>query len=161
MIPKLPKQMFSRIQHVQQTDFTCTCACVAMLANVTLEEVIAECATEVEKVGTIPEQLDWLLQRFDITHIKYVQQQMYYNRLFLVAVPSLNLPGHLHHIIVDMREGQGKVKYYDPNEGYPGRKTYNLTDFPEDTLFGYSDVTEIILWEPNESANSETTTNRS
>lgn len=49
------------------------------------------------------------------------------NKVYLVAVPSLNMPGLFHQIIMDTRAG---LEILDPNRGVKGRKYYVLSVSP-------------------------------
>ena len=122
----------------------CVSACIAMLLNRPVEEVTAHfhgdyingCRTAchyltshgVRLVAGDPEGvIDW-------------------DRTFLLGVPSLNLPGIMHQIIVTTYNYE--IKVFDPNEGYFGRKFYSEIIEPGATaLLGFRIDYEII-WCP-------------
>ena len=51
-----------------------------------------------------------------------VVRSMYGNilpdKVHIIAVPSLNIPGAMHSIVLDTHDGEFKV--YDPNKGFQG-----------------------------------------
>ncbi|ECI5363932.1 hypothetical protein DU846_01940 [Salmonella enterica subsp. diarizonae] len=50
------------------------------------------------------------------------------NCVYLVTVPSVNMLGWFHQIIIDTREG---FKIFDPNRGLKGRKYYVFRSLPK------------------------------
>lgn len=42
-------------------------------------------------------------------------------KIYLATVPSLNIPGYFHQIIIDTREN---IQIFDPNRGVSGRNYY-------------------------------------
>lgn len=116
------------IEHqIQPTGVSCVSTCVAMLAGVPAEEVIKRFHMKyyVERSIRISDMLD----HYDISYAQVLsgcEPRMDAGYIYLLSVPSLNLRGQLHEIIVDYREGVAP-KCYDPAKGLGGRSYYVLT----------------------------------
>lgn len=111
------------IKHqMQPTPDTCTSACLAMILDIPVADVVEEF------------HKDWMSRKSDPAHylvkkgIKFqIHREPYdnclqYGKVYLVTAASVNINGRFHHLIVDMRGGEGKV--YDPNRGRLDRAYY-------------------------------------
>jgi hypothetical protein len=45
--------------------------------------------------------------------------------IYLLSVPSKNVPGLSHYVVVDLRVEGGLCRVYDPNNGKEGKKYYD------------------------------------
>lgn len=112
------------IKHVKQPTLnTCVSACLAMILNKPVEKVIEEFHSR-------------YYNNWDITISEYLTQNgvnhhccegggretLHMGGLFLCTVPSLNVPGSLHQIVIDMTDH--KFIVHDPIKGWEGKKFY-------------------------------------
>lgn len=113
------------IKHqMQPTPDTCTSACLAMILDVPVENVVEFF------------HKDWMARKTDPAHFlvrNFVKFQIHrepydnvlkYGEVYLISVPSVNITGRNHHLLVDMRQGEGKEIIYDPNEGRMDKSYY-------------------------------------
>lgn len=118
------------LKHRQQVDDqSCTSACLAMLLNVPVMDVIGEF------------HIDWLKGQTD--PIKYLtSKEVEFKALtpftefqgdgvYLTTVPSLNHEGTLHHILVVFKDSEMKI--FDPNQGRPLKRYYVNNFAPKDS----------------------------
>ena len=137
---KLPKQI--NFQN-QPTNATCMHTCIAMIADKPVAEVI-----ETANKLFVPEQMEAgqalndLLGYKLLVHYGFLplQQQfpvLYGDNLYLVAAPSLNFKGHMHAVLIDMRDGNHFV--YDPQNGRGDFEYYTV-----DNLESWAVATRIL-----------------
>jgi hypothetical protein len=119
------------IKHVTQPSaLTCVQACWAMVSDLPIENIIKEmgdkglsCSDEYElalKTGIFFNQCTW--------------PNLMPNFYHLVTVPSLNLVGVNHRIVLYYDEPKAKMVVFDPNVGRQGVKAYtseNLKSWSE------------------------------
>lgn len=134
----------SKITQITQGERNCGLACIAMLADISLEFLIEKFPQFNE--GITLQEIKYVLTYLFVDYIHYVDPAQYYGRVYLLSIPSLNLPNKSHCIITDYREKYWKV--YDPNEGYPDRKVYTPEILSE--IGTYYDVLEIIKYKEDE-----------
>jgi len=94
----------------QPTPQTCTHASLAMVAGVTVEDVI-------EKVGPQPLGHELLEELFNFYHLKHEYIHGYsidVGSVYIVDVPSLQTKATLHKIVLDLRGTDAPVLVYDP-----------------------------------------------
>jgi len=125
------------IKHIVQEENTCTMACIAMAADMSYKEV-KNAYPEFNGKGMTKRQTLQLLERLNIPNIPYTDATIFGGRLYLVAVPSLNIPGGMHTILLDYTSKE--IIVIDPNKGYPGRAYYT-----NDTLISWGEVIEFPL----------------
>ena len=106
-----------KIIHQQQpTHDTCVSACIAMLLNIPVKEIVEEFHSKY-----INQELN--IYEFLINHDLNIEPllpsywQAELNNIYIASVPSLNKKAALHQIIIDTRNGASIV--YDPQEGKP------------------------------------------
>lgn len=99
----------------------CVSACLAMLLNRPVEEVTAE-FHEKYMAGEINMRKYLTSQGVELMNGD-PEGQMYHGHVYLVSVPSLNLPSMMHEVLMDLRDDH---VIFDPNVGYEGRKYYTL-----------------------------------
>lgn len=119
------------ITHQQQpSGDTCSSACIAMILNKPVVEVIEEFhdAYFENKISVAA-----YLARNDVNFREmYISEDPDW-KLYLAAVPSLNIIGGLHHILLDLRYGDCVV--FDPNKGRANIKYYiSYHDVPKNDL---------------------------
>jgi hypothetical protein len=89
------------------------------------------------------EQIYWddvqgILKANKVESIRYASNWLPWNRVLLVSVPSLNIPGRLHAIILVTNDGSMDI--YDPNWTKEGLKSYG-----EDCdITSYGDIIEVF-----------------
>ena len=125
---------------VRQTDDKdCAVACLSMACHVSYD--IAKEILSLNPDGVASNSS--LFQAIYALHyrpILYVPAQLEEGRLYIVAVPSLNIVGGAHYIVVDWRD-KGKCLLYDPNYGRENRKVYGF----DSDLISYFEVFEILI----------------
>jgi len=112
-------------QQQQPNDYTCTHTCVAMIANIPVEQVIKDseeifkCKCTKDECGLHTYEEDALLVYYGYVPI-HVSLPIYSNTLpQIITVPSLNQNGFLHRIVIS---SDGKI--YDPCLDREGLKAY-------------------------------------
>lgn len=110
--------MLELIHQRQPTQKSCVSTCLAMLAGIPAEEVVAKHHIDyyerkrsalaiMEDLGIVAVPLSALLN-----------QETYKGCLYLVAAQSINYPQTSHQIILDCRSGlEGGYRIYDPQMG--------------------------------------------
>ena len=130
------------IKHQQQpTSTSCASACIAMLLNVPVEDVIKKFHDKY-KAGEM--NIDHYLLNHGLTIEPLLSSywQAQWDGIYLAAVPSLNIKANLHEIIIDTRNND--VKIYDPNMGKPSKCYYVNDDKEDKTEFEYGLISYIL-----------------
>lgn len=108
----------------QPTPDTCTAACLAMILDTPVDEVVEEFHSKWINGLTDPAHyLIKKLAKFQI-HREPYDRTLHYGKVYLLTVPSVNITGRNHHLLVDMRRGEGKEIVYDPNDGKTDKAHY-------------------------------------
>lgn len=132
----------SSLNHVRQiNDQSCVHACLAMLNGKSVEEMWDRYPFPL----TPKEELTILIE----SRLWPVCQQQFANQfplcgVYLVSVPSLNVAGANHRVVVTV--GEADVVCYDPQNGREGKKFYSMDAFQlgsETPVKSYSEVTRI------------------
>lgn len=111
-------------QQLQPTPDTCTSACLAMILDVPVANVVEYFHEDWVAGKTDPALfLARNLAKFQI-HREPFDNTLEYGKVYLLTVPSINVMSKNHHVIVDMRHGEGKEIVYDPNNGRVDIKYY-------------------------------------
>ena len=117
-----------KIVHQKQIDDkTCTSACIAMLTGRSIEEIIKDFHEDFLD-DKIYASSYLQAQGFKVRTYPSEVKNLVYGFVYLLAVPSLNIPGGLHSIIADIREKDKDPVIYDPQEGREGKKFYKWKD---------------------------------
>jgi len=110
---------------IQPTDNTCTSACLSMITDKPIDEVIKEFHNDWQASLSNPSEY---LKYCNIQHevntnpFNFILE---WGNIYLLTVPSLNIKGGLHHIVVDLTDIYNNVgKVYDPNNGKDGKSYY-------------------------------------
>ena len=123
----------------QPTAESCVHACLAMVSGVDVQDIIKDLGDD--NGLTDDELLAWLVRRhilpLEIGAARHVHP-FPVQGIYLATVPSLNLQGRGHQIVI---EANGDYVVYDPNNGYKGREFY-----PKDALKPSSDRTLGGYW---------------
>jgi len=111
-----------RIKWVKQrTDWDCSYACIAMACGVTLEEVIAVSSYD----GAMYEsEMLRVIAHFQHLPIYIQGDTLYPDRTHIICVPSLNLTGLNHSIVVKTFAPDEPVLVLDPQQDREGKKFY-------------------------------------
>lgn len=104
----------------QPTAYSCVHTCLAMIVDVPVEDLILrfgdhdngfeEKATVLVENGLFP---------VNTTHDRH---PFWTDGVYLVGTASLNIPGRLHCVVVEVVDCEYKV--YDPNKGKKGKEYY-------------------------------------
>ena len=109
-----------KLVHQQQTKDTCVSACLAMLLNIPLDQVVSEFHAGYMARDTEPE--DFLRRHgVKVRDLLTSERGMVEGGLYILTVPSLHFPGKNHCILADARDG---FTLLDPQQGRPGSKYY-------------------------------------
>lgn len=115
------------IQHQTQPTFnTCMATCLAMLAGRPAAEVAEQWHSRFELEGA---RFSDALDSFNIMHFPCDahHQKLLNSVIYVLTVPSLNITGGLHMILLVCEEGKRPV-VYDPAKGYENRMHYVVKD---------------------------------
>ncbi len=109
---------------MQPTPDTCTSACLAMLTGVSVETVIEEFHDVWKNAENKINPSTYLSKRLVSHNVLNdpFNNLLEWDKVYLLTVPSLNIDGGLHHIIIDLRNDLEVV--LDPNRGREGRRYY-------------------------------------
>ncbi len=121
----------------QKTNRDCGYACIAMVCNITLDKVM-----KVAK-GNYPlaqEEEFELIAHFGYLPTVSTFDHIYSSNTYLVTVPSLNMVGNNHRVVV-VSDEDGIRHLYDPQKGRANKKFYT-----KETMKGYSQVTRITKY---------------
>ena len=134
------------IEHVrQEDDSSCLLACIAMVAGVSFEEAkraVQECGGGTPVLVRVAMRA---LVRLNVLPTPQLGLDIYHGKTYIVSVPSLNHPGLMHSIVIDLSEGKRdawQVKVYDPNEGREGVLAYDTEQFIEGVM-SWGDLVEV------------------
>lgn len=117
------------IQHQQQpTKNTCMSACLAMVAGQPVSDVVAMWHDKFH------DKTDWLDDALDHYKIPYFygsqrKAELLYGFIYFLTVPSLNIEGGLHQILVALTAERG-IEVFDPCMGRTGAKYYIYGNTP-------------------------------
>lgn len=111
------------IKLVQQpTPDSCTSACLSMLTNVDVNDVVSSFHNDWKSLKSNPSEF---LSHNGIRHSvnkDVFSHKVNWGNVYLLTVPSLNIEGGLHHILLDLTGDFESV--LDPNNGKEGKKYY-------------------------------------
>ncbi|QBZ71713.1 hypothetical protein [Escherichia phage Skure] len=114
----------TKIRFVKQPTLnTCVSACLAMILNKPVEKVIEEFHSRYYNNWEIT--ISEYLTKNGVKHHCSEgggREALHMGGLFLCTVPSLNIPGALHQIVIDMTDH--KFIVHDPIKGWEGKKFY-------------------------------------
>lgn len=127
----------------QINDQSCVHACLAMVTGVDINEVWARYPfplTPKQELTVLIEGRAWPIAQnpFD--------NQFPFCGVYLVSVPSLNVHGVLHRVVVTASETE--VRCFDPQRGRAGRLFYSEDSFSAASLTpvkSYSEVVRICM----------------
>lgn len=111
------------IQHQTQPTFnTCMSTCVAMIAGQPVNEVVERWHQ------AFHDKADWLDDALDYYKIPYFygsqrKGALHEGFIYFLTVPSLNIQGGLHQILVSLTADRG-IEVFDPVKGRDGSKYY-------------------------------------
>lgn len=129
----------------QEHEKTCGVACFAMVTGLSYEDSLEKFPRAREE-GVTLEDLYAQLYGIGAKPIKYATTCMPAERLFIISVPSINIPGGGHWLVADSRRGAERM-IYDPNLGSHRRISYGYNDVSEVEIKTYFDVIEIPFTE--------------
>ena len=122
------------ILFVQQPDnLTCTVACVAMIAGVSFDDALFA-HIDLGKPPYAENESMIALVRLGVFSRKQIDNQLIEGRLYMADVPSINVLGVMHAIVIDTRN-KDSIKVYDPQQGKENIKHYTY-----EILQGFSNL---------------------
>lgn len=120
--------MMKEIKHQKQGEMDCVCTCVAMISGVKRKYIRAKYHNRY--MNDPDYNVDNILDDLNIKYREcHKKEDVLLGRVYIVTVPSINMPGYFHQIIIDARINKSKpeIKIFDPNKGKRGRKYYVFT----------------------------------
>jgi len=125
----------------QDCDFSCGVACVAMVADLSLQYVKSKLSHPI-KNGLTPHDMDDLLYKCGVAFQRLMLPELSRTMPHIITVPSLNVVGGTHYIVADLSDAVLTV--YDPQRGREGKKYYAENYASEgQQLTSYSEVIRI------------------
>lgn len=119
----------------QLTDSSCVAACLAIVTGADQQQIIGEMAADEGQRGSLQDEFrQWVRLGYLPSLLPYNLLQM--GEVIVATVPSLNVVGGNHRIVIDCR-GDG-MEVIDPNEGRPGKKFYTV-----DSLHSWTEATVV------------------
>jgi ABC-type bacteriocin/lantibiotic exporter with double-glycine peptidase domain len=114
---------------VQQTlDTNCTSACIAMITGLDIDRITTEFHDKY--IGMELEPTDYLRKLgFSFRKCLTVERKLKPDYIYLVALPSLNIKGAMHNIVIQTSSDGKRWYIIDPNEGREYKEVY-----PQDTM---------------------------
>lgn len=111
------------IKHqMQPCPVSCVTTCMAMIANIPVVEMIDRFHLEYRdgelSNGDMLRALGIEFRDFRSSDRKSIDE----DGVYLLGVPSLNIKGGMHQILIEMADGEWSV--FDPNEGKEGKVYY-------------------------------------
>lgn len=139
------KLMNMNIKLINQNETDCFLACAAMVNGIPLHQVY-EVYPEFNNIGITVKESILILDRLNIPHIVYASDRLFYNKTYILTVPSLNIPGGLHNIVI-VNHKDNSTQTFDPNEGKEDKLFYS--DRYDElnlgrNLFSWSNPIEIV-----------------
>lgn len=120
---------------MQPTPDTCTSACLAMLTGADVQTVIEEFHADWKSTENKINPSTYLSKRLvghNVLNDPF-NNLLEWDKVYLLTVPSLNIDGGLHHIVIDLRNDFEVV--LDPNRGRDSRRYYiGWSDEPRNNL---------------------------
>lgn len=105
----------------QPSDDTCASACIAMILGIPVEEVIEEFHEDFfNRDINVSEYLT--MKGVRNKQLLALNDDIYTGRIYLLTVPSLNFPGLMHYMLMEVHENYYTL--HDPNWGREGKKHY-------------------------------------
>ncbi|EBD4137240.1 hypothetical protein ACEVVA_002080 [Salmonella enterica] len=114
------------IKHQKQGDLDCVCTCIAMITGIKRRTITRRYQHRYMNESGF--DTNNILDDLGVKYRKCIHgDRIDLNKVYLVTVPSLNMAGLFHQIIIDTRAG---FEILDPNRGVSGRNYYVLRASP-------------------------------
>lgn len=112
------------IQHqTQPCPVSCVATCIAMITGCPVDLVVDQFHREYRKgdlsIGDMLRSIGLAFKSFDSAE----RQSLDEDGVYLVSVPSLNIQGGMHQVVIEMADGEWTV--LDPNLGRDDRLYYS------------------------------------
>lgn len=125
----------------QPTPYTCVHACLSMVTGVPVRDLMERFGNH----GLDRETEETVLTEYGIYPEGLPIGMMWeFGGVRFVTVPSLNMPGHTHRIVIVQNEAADEWHVYDPNRGRAGVRHFPIRAFyrkkPEPPV-SYTEVT--------------------
>lgn len=132
------------VEHMQQPSATsCVHTCLSMVTGIPVEQYITRFGDDGQGLGNKEETVALVEAKVFPIAVPHVAPHPFpMPGVYLVSVPSLNIPGKLHRVVVEADADGYTV--FDPNEGKEGKKAH-----PRDGMASgdvpYADVTFLCM----------------
>ncbi len=127
-----------QIKHINQTGNGCVLACIAMACEVDYFDLVKK-YPECEKNGTSYTRTISIIATLGIQYIMYANPIIPNNRVVMITVPSLNIKGGNHCIVISTMNDEFNV--HDPANGKDKKRYETIHD-----VRSFTEVIE-ILWD--------------
>ena len=125
------------VEHIKQEDGNgCVIAAIAMATGKSYKEVAENTDRDFIKYGMTELDKVAVIEKLGFQWEHLYPPDLSEEGIYLIAVPSLNLIGHFHCIVVECNEHGYKV--FDPQVGNHHKFTYT-----NDTLISYGEVIKV------------------
>lgn len=124
------------VLQAQPTADTCVHACIGMVCGIGVAEVRKKYSPNHEPI--LRDEVAGILKENKVESIRYASNWLPCNRVFMISVPSLNMVGRLHAIVIVTR-GES-MDIYDPNQLKDGVKSYGA----DCDIVSYGDIIEVF-----------------
>ncbi|HEF0026997.1 TPA: hypothetical protein R8G57_001495 [Citrobacter freundii] len=108
-----------QIKHQKQGDRDCVCTCIAMIAGIKKRIIRNRYHDRYMNEHNFKE--DKILDDLGIKYTTCNNSTVIKGKVYLATVPSINMLGYFHQVIIDARES---MQVFDPNRGVKGRNYY-------------------------------------
>ncbi len=124
------------VHQTQPTSDTCVHACIGMLCGIPAIEVREKYSPHHQPI--LWDEVAGILKENKVESIRYASNWLPWNRVFMISVPSLNIAGRLHAVVIVSRDENMDI--YDPNWGKKGMKSYGV----DCDITSYGDIIEVF-----------------
>lgn len=138
------------LNHLTQTqDLNCASTCLAMILDFEVNEVTEQFHEKyVNQEMEVWEYLD--LQKIEYRRCMADERKLKSNCVYIMSVPSANIVGGNHYIVVQTTEDGKNWYILDPNKGKEGRKVYgediDINGWTPSFEFKIDDIVEFRGW---------------
>lgn len=108
-----------QIKHQKQGERDCVCTCIAMIAGIKKRTIRNRYHGRYMSDHTF--NAGEILNELGVKYNPCDNNTVIKGKVYLATVPSLNMLGYFHQVIIDARES---MLVFDPNRGIAGRNYY-------------------------------------
>ena len=130
---------YTVVHQMQMTDTSCVPACIAMVTGFSQGGIISQMASHGGSSGSLREEFrQWVRMGYLPRLLPYNELIDGKRRVMLATVPSLNILGGNHRIVIDYTDPEEGPTILDPNDGREGKLFYTM-----DNIRSWSELTVV------------------